>query len=104
MADIDVKISRSNPYAKKASMDALYGEILAVAISICALLGDYFSGGQIIQTIISHRLLALIGAILFIVLTIIGETSSHRGKTHSLLALVLFSSSVFLISVPIGIA
>lgn len=37
MADIDVKIDTSNKYAAKASMDALYGEILAAAISVGAL-------------------------------------------------------------------
>ena len=46
MADIDVKIDTSNKYAAKASMDALYGEILAVAISVGALAGDYFTGGE----------------------------------------------------------
>lgn len=104
MADIDVKIDRSNMYAQKASMDALYGEILAAAISSCALIGDYFSGGQIVQTIMSHWQTSIIGAALFIALTILGETSKHRDRTHSLLALILFSASVFLFSVPIGTA
>lgn len=104
MADIDVKINRSNKFALKASIDALYGEILAVAISVCALVGDYFTGGQIIQNIIAHWQTALIGAIMFTALTVIGEISEHRDRTHSLLALALFSTSIFLISVPIGMA
>ena len=104
MADVDVKIDRSNKYAQKASMDALYGEILAVAISACAIVGDYFTGGQIVQTITAHWQTALIGATLFIALTVIGEMSKHRDRTHSLLALALFSASAFLISVPIGMA
>lgn len=103
MADIDVKIDRSNKIAQKASMDALYGEILAIAISVCALTGDYFSGGRIIQTIIDHWQTALIGAVMFIALTVIGEVSKHRDRTHSLLALVLFSTSTFFISFPIGL-
>lgn len=83
-------------------MDALYGEILAIAISVCTLAGDYFSGGQIIQSIIAHWQTALIGAVMFIALTVIGELSKHRDRTHSLLALALFSASTFLISFPIG--
>lgn len=104
MADIDVKINRSNQHALKASLDALYGEILAVAISVCALVGDFFTGGQIIQTVISHWQTALIGAVIFIALTVIGEISQHRDRTHSLLALALFSASTFLISVPISMS
>ena len=104
VADVDVKIDRSNKYAQKASMDALYGEILAIAISACALTGDYFVGGQIIQTITAHWQTTLIGAIMFIALTMIGEMSKHRDRTHSLLALVLFSACTYLISIPIGTA
>lgn len=104
MADVDVKIDRSNKFAQKASMDALYGEILAIAISICALIGNYFTGGQVIQNIIFHWHTALIGAVIFIVLTVIGEISKHRDRTHSILALALFTVAVALISIPIGIA
>lgn len=104
MTDVDVKIDRSNKFAQKASMDALYGEILAIAISICALIGNYFTGGQVIQNIISHWHTALIGAVIFIVLTVIGEISKHRDRTHSILALALFTVAVALISIPIGIA
>ncbi len=104
MADIDVKIDRSNMFAQKASIDALYGEILAIAISVSALTWEYFFSGQIIQSILPYWQKALVGMLLFIALTIIGKFSKHREKTHSLLALVLFSASVFLVSIQIGIA
>ena len=102
MADIDVKIDRSNKFAQKASMDALYGEMLAISISVCALMGDWLIGGKIIRTIISQWEIALVGAVIFLVLTIIGEMSKHRDRTHSLLALILFSVSMLMISTPIG--
>ncbi len=104
MADVDVKIDTSNKYAKKASLDALYGEILAIAISIGALVGDCFTGGNILQGIVGHLQRFTIGATMFVVLTVIGELSTHRDKTHSLLALILFSVSIFLIEPHIGLA
>ncbi len=96
MADVDVKIDRSNKFAQKASMDALYGEILAIAISLCGLLGDWFTGGHIIPTIVGHWQIAIAGAVIFITLTVIGEISKHRDRTHSILALILFSVSVLM--------
>jgi len=104
MADIDVKIDTSNKYAVKASLDALYGEILAIAISVGALAGDYLTGGNILQGIVENMPKFAVGAVMFIVLTVIGELSKHRDRTHSLLALVLFSASVFLIEPHIGLA
>lgn len=104
MADIDVKIDTSNKYAAKASMDALYGEILAAAISVGALAGDYFTGGNILQGAVANLTRFIIGAVLFIVFTIIGERSKHRDKTHSLLAMLLFSASVYLMESRIGFA
>lgn len=104
MADVDVKIDTSNKYSAKASLDALYGEILAIAISAGALAGDYFTGGNILQGIIASLPRFIIGTVIFIALTVIGELSKHRDKTHSLLALLLFSTAVYLIEPHIGIA
>ena len=104
MADIDVKIDRSNKYALRASLDALYGEILAVGISIAALASNYLSGGTIIQAALAHWQQSLIGVAFLIVLIAIGEASTHRDRTHSLLAMLLFSFSVLLIDKSIGIA
>ncbi len=104
MADIDVKIDTSNKFAAKASLDALYGEILAIAISVGALAGDYYTGGNILQGILGRMPWFAVGVAMFVVLTVIGELSKHRDKTHSLLALVLFSAAVFLIEPHIGIA
>lgn len=66
MADIDVKIDTSNKYAAKASMDALYGEILAAAISVGALAGDYFTGGNILQGAVANLTRFIIGAVLLL--------------------------------------
>lgn len=104
IADIDVKIYTCNKFASKASLDALYGEILAIVISACALAGDFFTGGNILQGIIANLPRFIIGMTIFTALTVIGELSKHRDKTHSLLAMLLFSTSVYLIEPHIGIA
>ena len=104
MADIDVKIDASNKYALKASLDALYGEILAAAIAAGSLASDYFTGGSILQEMISSLPRFTAGVVLFIILTVIGELSKHRDRTHSIIALALFSLSVFLIEPHIGLA
>lgn len=104
MADIDVKIDKSNKYSLKASIDALYGEILAVAISVCALLGDYFAGGRILRRIVEEYQTTIVGMIMLAVFMVVGELSKHRDRTHSLLACAAFSFAVFIIDLHIGLA
>ncbi len=104
MADIDVKIDTRNKFAAKASLDALYGEILAIAISATSLTANYFTGGTILQGMTENIPKFIIGTVLLIALIIIGEISKHRDRTHSIAAWGLFSISVFLIEPHIGIA
>ncbi len=105
MADLDVKIQTGSEIAKEKTMDALYGDILAAALSATLLTVDAITGGCILRSIAEHKIMALIGAGLFVVLCVLGVLSKpHRGRTHSLLALVLSSASVFLIHRTIGIA
>lgn len=104
LPDIDVKIDRSNKYAKKASIDALYSEISAAILSIFLAIVDYFSDFRVGYSIIRNEYLSCVGTICFILLLIVGEKSRHRDKTHSLLFMLLFSASLLLINVPIGAA
>ena len=103
VADIDVHINWENKYATNASLDALYGEILAIAISASALAVDYFIGGNVLKNIIKQDEISMLGAAMFIILAVIGELSKHRDRTHSLLACLLFSISVILIEPHIGL-
>lgn len=103
MADIDVKIDRSNKYARKASMDALYGEMVAVLLSITLLLVDFFSKSGLVTYMTENWVLVTIGVALFALLTVIGECSKHRDRTHSLLAMILFAGAVALINPLLGL-
>ena len=59
----------------------------------------------LIEEIIQKPIFLLIpGLIGFVTLTVIGEKSEHRDKTHSLLALILFSLCILLIHYSIGLA
>ena len=104
LSDIDVKIDRSNKFAQKASMDALYGEICAIAIALAAIAADAMRGFSLINRVLAEWQTAAVGAVAFIVLTVIGELSNHRDRTHSILALVLFTIAVAFIDIPIGVA
>lgn len=104
MSDVDVKIDKSNKFAQKASMDALYGEITAIVLTVVLLIADYIGDGGICTKIIEAPMLPAIGAGVFIVLTIIGELSKHRDKTHSLLFMILCTIAVVLINISLGVA
>lgn len=104
MSDIDVKIDCSNKFAKKASLDALYGEIAALVIAIGALLADCFGSCLIIHRITNNLPLSVIGIVALVILIILGKRSTHRDWTHSLIAMILFSVGTCLIDVPTGLA
>lgn len=104
MSDIDVKIDCSNKFAKKASLDALYGEIAALVIAVGALLADYFSSCLIIHRITNNLPFYVIGIAALVVLIVLGERSTQRDWTHSLIAMILFSVTACLIDIPIGLA
>lgn len=104
MSDIDVKIDCSNKFAKKASLDALYGEIAALVIAVGALLVDCFGNCLIIHRITNNLSFSVIGIVALVVLIILGERSTHRDWTHSLIAMILFSVATCLIDIPIGLA
>lgn len=105
MSDIDVKIDRSIRNMRKPSMDAVYGELSSIMIAVAALFSDGRHNGTIVPSIIDNGWLALIGLIVFGFLTVIGKTrSEHRGRTHSLLACLLFTVSVMLVHPVIGVA
>ena len=104
MADIDVKIDKSNKYSFKASIDALYGELLAISISLAVFLADCQFGGEIIKRIADNYIFSITGCVFLTGLIIVGEMSKHRDRTHSLLALMLFSIAVVMIDSYIGIA
>lgn len=104
MSDIDVRIDRSSRSAKTTSLDALYGEVMVIMLTIFLLAADFVKGRVIINELLQSGRLGLAGAAAFLLLTALGEVSKHRGKTHSLLYGALFTGSVMLIHLPIGIA
>ena len=104
LPDIDAKIDRSNRYAKKASMDALYSEIAVVILILFFAMADFASNFDIAYSIINNEYSTIIGTVCFLGLFIVGERSRHRDRTHSILFMILFSFTVCLISVPIGAA
>lgn len=104
MPDIDVKIDKGNKFAKKASLDALYGEIAALILSMILLVVDYTTAGGICLEIVSSPFVPICGMIGLIIMVFLGERSKHREKTHSLLFMLLFTFSIGFINIPIGVS
>ncbi len=95
ISDIDVNIN-------KHGKDALYTRLIATGLVPIALLIDLiFDGGIVGYMIDCSTANKVIGVSLFVVMCVIGAMQGHRGFTHSLLALVLFSIAVALFCLPL---
>lgn len=90
-ADIDIL---DRDYKK----DALIGQLLAFSISCIALVIDYFLELGICMFIQERNIFFVgLGGIMYLALWIVGYVSDHRKFTHSFLAMILFSISVYLL-------
>ena len=87
--DIDVKI---NKYSK----DALYGREATIAIVAVVIAVDVIAHTGIVTYLLNHvGLKLLIGLATFVILCVIGTRTSHRTFSHSLLALISISVSLY---------
>lgn len=95
ISDIDVN-------ANKSTKDNLYAKLIASGIVPISLIIDLIADGGMIDYVKSCNTTVLVtGIILFIALCFIGSKQDHRGFTHSLLGLTLFSISVGFFCKPI---
>lgn len=79
--------------------DALIGQFLAVGISCIALIIDYFLKLGICKFMQERNTFLIgLGAVIYLVLWIVGYHSDHRKFTHSFLAMLLFSTAIYLLS------
>lgn len=99
IADIDVDIDIHNK-----SVDALYGQVIAIGISAFAVLVDYFRGGDIASSFIENRHMSIAATLIFLLLLMVGKKSNHRDKTHSILASVISSVVICTVNCYIGAA
>ena len=78
--------------------DSIVIQLFAAATAACALTADHFMQGGILASALSgDRNLMIAGGMLFAIAWIAGYFASHRGFTHSIAALVLFSAAAQLI-------
>ena len=109
LSDVDLNPAAPKKTKKKkkkndSGSSNTYPQAIALLLTCILLAVDYFSRGGICIAIAENRRLATIGAIAWLLLVLLGKVCRHRGFTHSLLALPLYSFSVYLIYKPIGIA
>ena len=79
--------------------DALQGEIIAVAITVMSLIIDKIFGFNAFQLVEIDK--PLFGLVILVALYILGISRDHRGFTHSLLALIIYSIPIIVIYKPL---
>lgn len=95
ISDIDVN-------SNKNSRDSLYAKLIATGLIPLALVVDFIFDGGIIEYVKNcNRTSLAMGVILFVALCFIGSKQDHRGFTHSLLAMILFSVSIGMFCNPV---
>lgn len=95
ISDIDVNVSKHNK-------DALYTRLVSTGLVPVALLIDLIFDGGIINYMRECSVVnRVIGVLLFVLMCLFGKFQEHRGFTHSLLALALFSISIALFCLPL---
>lgn len=95
ISDIDVNSNKNN-------RDSLYAKLISTGLIPLALIVDFiFKGGIIDYVKNCNRTTLAIGVLLFVALYFIGSKQDHRGFTHSLLAVVLFSVAIGMFCNPV---
>lgn len=95
ISDIDVS-------SNKNSRDSLYAKLISTGLIPLALIVDFIFKGGIIDYVKNCKRATLVtGVVLFLALCFIGSKQDHRGFTHSLLALVLFSVAIGMFCKPL---
>ena len=87
MPDVDI-------IANDSTGDALQGEIIATIVIIMSFVCDMIFKFNAFYFIERPRYYLLFGIILFISLYAFGVTKDHRGFTHSLVALIIYSMPI----------
>ena len=77
---------------------------LLIIIGLTLFIDNYFKNGICDYFAQNFGVLTIIGIILFVGLLILGIHTQHRTFTHSLLGCALFSSAIWLIAKPLGVA
>lgn len=97
-ADIDIVKLDNKHQDDKYKFDAIIGQLLAFATVAFVLLLDFFKNHGIWERILGNSNINLcMGAVIYIILLIVGYESKHRTFTHSFLALAVFSGAVYMI-------
>lgn len=83
--------------------DALLGQLLAAGITGAILIIDVLTNGGIVHSMLASKVRLILGIVIFAILYFIGMSQPHRGFTHSILALILYSIAVGIMYEPLMI-
>ncbi len=88
----------------KTSIDSVITQSVAAVIAVAAVFADYYFSFGILSYLQNHPGSAVTGLVMYGVLMVIGFYAPHRGFTHSLLGLFLFSSAIGIVYPSISAA
>lgn len=103
IVDIDIK-NRDIKRSEDAERENVYDTIIDVLFIIAFITVDFFTGEGMCQYVIDNWGVKIWGALFgLLILSLIGLNTKHRTFTHSFLAMILFSGSVYLFCRPAAI-
>ncbi len=96
LADIDVIKSNKRK-------DALLGQSVAAILLAFTVAANLLKDRTVIRQLTRHSAVTLVGSALFVIFCIIGVRSPHRGFTHSVVGMALFSAALYMIYPLFGV-
>ncbi len=91
-------------FKSRTRIDNVISHTAAVVIAAAALFCDYYFNFGIVNYLRAHTSPLLVGGLAYIALLIIGFYAPHRGFTHSLLGMVLFTAAISAVYPPVAAA
>ncbi len=89
-------------FKSRTRIDNVISHTAAAAIAAGALICDWYFNLGIYRYLQAHTSPLMIGGLAYVILLIIGFYSPHRGFTHSLLGMALFTAAISAIYPPIA--
>ena len=103
ICDIDCRGKRTGGSRSRMLRDAIIGRVIVAGLLVAVLFIDYWLGSPIFTRINNLTPAFLIALFVFIVCCGFSFLSEHRGFSHSIIALGLYSGSLYVMITPVTV-
>ena len=103
ICDIDCRGKRTGGSRSRMLRDAIIGRVIVAGLLVAVLFIDYWLGSPIFTRINNLTPAFLIELFVFIVCCGFSFLSEHRGFSHSIIALGLYSGSLYVMITPVTV-